>query len=214
MRAAFSYYIQGLLGGGEIFASVSDWPLAMSRPVFSRVEGGPRGPTIDRSSRYAGLGSPPSRAVEASVHPSPRAQQGGPLPEMAECSCADAPPQAAEALKGQPWPSGGRHSFRHATLAHTWRCPRRPGWGFSTGPAPESGGRWMEEAVLRGRRHRGPWLAGEGSLQDRGSAGSAAAGRARASGVRRMETKAALGPPGSPGAGRRPWGPGGRRLQP
>lgn len=82
----------------------------------SRVEGGPRGPTIERSSRYAGLGSPPSWAV---VHPSPRAPQGGPLPVMAECSCADPPPQAAEALKGQSWPSGGGHSFRHATLADT-----------------------------------------------------------------------------------------------
>lgn len=112
----------------------------MSRPVFSRVEGGPRGPTIDRSSRYAELGSPRSRAVETSVHPSPRAQQGGALPVMAECSCADPPPQAVEALEGQSWPSGGRHSFRHATLADSWRCLRRPGWGFSMGPALESKG--------------------------------------------------------------------------
>lgn len=70
------------------------------------------------------------------------------------------------------------------------------------------------ETVRRGRRHRGPSLAGEGALQDRGSAGSAAAVRARAPGVRRTETKAAPGPPGSPGGGRRPWGPGGRGRTP
>lgn len=138
----------------------------MSRPVFSRVEGGPRGPTIDRSSRYAGLGSPRSRAVEASVHPSPRAQQGGPLPVKAECSCADPPPQAAEALKGQSWPSGGRHSFRHATLADSWRCPRRPRWGFSMGPALESRGTVDGDGAQRPPPSR-PFVSG-----GRGAAGS------------------------------------------
>nr|XP_048284417.1 C-type lectin domain family 2 member E-like isoform X3 [Myodes glareolus] len=104
-----------------MFASVSDWPLAMSSPGLSRVEGGPRGPTIDRSSRYAGLGSPSSRTVEASVHSSPRAQQGGPLPVMGRKEeKAIVSPEAAYAACPRDWIGFGSKCFYFSEHTSNW----------------------------------------------------------------------------------------------
>lgn len=133
MRAAFSYYIhRPSRAAGKSSPAFPIGHRRLSRPGFSWMEGRPAAQQIDRSSRrYSG----PLTFVQSHrglcSSRSECSFRVGPLPGMAECSCADPPPPAAEAPKGRPWLSGGRHSSRHATLAATRRCPRRPSWGFS-----------------------------------------------------------------------------------
>lgn len=62
------------------------------------------------------------RTVEVSAHPGLRAQaKCSPLWSLAKCSCVPkiTLPQAAEALKGQPSPSGHNHSFSLSRLSVT-----------------------------------------------------------------------------------------------
>lgn len=145
MRAAFSYYIhRPSTAAGKSSPAFPIGHRRLSRPGFSWMEGRPaaqqsivplaaiRGPLTFFVQSHRGLCSSSSE----------RSFRVGPLPGMAECSCADPPPQAAEAPKGQPWLSGGRHSSRHAMLAATRRCPRRPSWGFSVARPWTVGGRW------------------------------------------------------------------------
>lgn len=139
------------------------------------------------------------------IHPGPRARQsGGSLPAMAEGSCADPPPQAAEAPKGQPWPSGG-------PILSAMPRPPTPGEvmedlpGASLWARPwRAGVRWGQGGRARGsppsRRFAGGGRVAVGSRLGRAGA--------RAPRVRRTQTEAAPGPPGSPGAGRRRWGAG------
>lgn len=152
MRAAFSYYVQGLLRRRVNLRQRCRRPHAMSRPGFSGWE---EGPTIDRSSgRYAGapLTFLQGRRGLCASRSGGARQPGGLLPAMAQCSCADPPPPAAEAPKGQARPSGGCHSSRRATPAGGWRSPRRSGWGFSKARSWRAGARWSRG----GRAQRSP----------------------------------------------------------
>lgn len=209
MRAAFSYYIHRpstaaavrLRQHFRLAASVSaslgwkDDPRPSNRSFFSPLFRAP----LTFVQAHRGLCS--SRSECSSM--------GGALPAMAECSCADPPPQAAEAPKGQPWPSGGRHSFRHATLAATRSRPGRPGWGFSVGPSLESRPpveSWRpraETAAIQAHRWQGKSrckiAAWPGRWLPRGFGLLAFAG---------WGPRLLPGPPGSPGTGRGRGGPG------
>lgn len=213
MRAAFSYYIhRPSTAAGKSSPAFPIGHRRLSRPGFSWMEVRPaaqqsivplaaiRGPLTFVQS-YRGLCS---SSFERSF-------RVGPLPGMAECSCADPPPQAAEAPKGQPWLSGGRHSSRHAMLAATRRCPRRPSWGFSVARPWTVGGRWSSggraQTLPPSRRIAGKRVPAESR---RGPA--VAAAKVRASSVCRTGTEAAPGPPtGHPAQAEAVEGPGGRR---
>lgn len=106
LRAAFSYYIHGPSTAAD--RSSPAFPTGRI-PASLGWKGDPR--PGHRSFLPPLSGAPLTfvRTVEGSVCPGLRAHsRGGPLPAMTQCfwcSCADRPPQAAEAPKGQPWPS-------------------------------------------------------------------------------------------------------------
>lgn len=143
MRAAFSYYIhRPSRAAGKSSPAFPIGHRRLSRPGFSWMEGRPAA-----QQSIVPLAAIPGPLTFVQSHRglcSSRSEcsfRVGPLPGMAEGSCADPPPPAAEAPKGRPWLSGGRYSSRHATLAATRRCPRRPSWGFSVARPWRVGGR-------------------------------------------------------------------------
>lgn len=205
MRAAFPYYIQGLLRPRVRLRQ--PFRLAASDVTSRLLSGGrrTRAPTIRRSSGcYAFLQDRGdlcrSRSKGSTTGRVPRSE--------GRVLCADPPPQAAEAPKSQPWPSGGHHSSRHATPARRLQGGVLEGrLGASAWPGPgEQGSGGVEEAARRGRRHRGASLAEEESLSGRGSAGPAPLGGLGLLGSAGRRPELPPGPPGSPGAGRRRWG--------
>lgn len=172
-----------------------------------------RGPAIDRSSRRdsgpAHLRPGPSRPrfIQVCVlgHrralPSHRSDGGVFLlrPAAPGRKCPEGP---ASAFRWPPF-FPPRHAHRHLrdvleglAGAPPWAQPWR------------TGGRWSRG----GRRHAGASLAGKESLRNGPVARLVAASRARAPGVRRIETEAAPGPLGSPGAGRGREGPGAKKA--
>ena len=148
MRAAFSYYIHRT----STATAFPNGRLRLSRLGFSRVEGRPAaqesiGPlAVIRGPAHLRPGPSRPRFIQVCVLGHGRASR--PVPAMAECSCSDLPLQAAEALKAQSWPSGGRHSSHHTTLAATFETSSKAWLGILHGLRPgEQGAGGFREAT-------------------------------------------------------------------
>lgn len=158
MRAAFSYYIHRPSTAAAVSLRQHFRLAACGRRVSASL-GWKEDPRPSNRSFFSPLFRAPFTFVQAHrglcSSRSECSSMGGPLPAMAECSRADPPPQAAEAPKGQPWPSGGRHSFRHTT-GDARRHPETSwkAWlGLLGGPVPgEQGAGGVLEVARRGRR--------------------------------------------------------------
>lgn len=223
MRAAFSYYIHRP-------SPATAFPMGrvrLSRLGSSRVEGRPARPS-DRSFLSPRFGAPltfvqahrgfcSSRSACSATGGPSRPLLARPGPAMAERSCSDPPPpQAAEAPKAQPRPSGGRRSFRHATLAATFEASSKAWLGLLRGPDPgergeRGAGGAVEAAAIRAHRWQGKSRRGmaawPGRWLPRGRGLLASAGE----GPRLLPGPP---PPGSPGAGRGREGPGAKKAAP
>lgn len=145
-----------------------------------------------------GLRSPSSRAVEASVHPglgglvnrAVSSQRWPSVPEQTRRLWLQRPRRAKLGLRGAAiLPAAPRPPAAGEVLEGLVGASPRPGPG-------EQGPDGVEEAVRRGRRHRGASSAGERAAAGSRSAGRAAAVRAQVPGVRGTETEAVPGPPG------------------
>ena len=203
MRAAFSYYIHR----PSTATAFPNGRLRLSRLGFSRVEGRPAAQesivplAVIRGPAHLRPGPSRPRFIQVCVLGHGWASRPEPA-AMAECSCSDPPPQAAEAPKAQPWPSGGCHSSRHATLAATFEASSKAWLGLLGGPGPgerapvESGRPPPCRRIVGRARVAAEWprglaggcLEGEGSWRpqsrDRGCSRAPRAHPARAEAVR------------------------------
>lgn len=163
MRAAFSYYIQGLL---RRRGNLRQRFRLAACDVTSRLLSGGRGTPRPYDRSFLPLCWPRLTSLQG---------RRGLCSSKSEGSTRRSPPSDGRVFLRRPAASGCRGP-QGPILAFGWPSFFPPSharphlemsskaWlGLLHGPGPGErggGGRWMEEAVRRGRRHRGPWLGG------------------------------------------------------